>query len=276
MKRVCAVLLVIAMMLAYGTNVLAEVSPDLVCYTIAQNLPDNFEGNETFSAESHYDSESKNIVLEITSKKNDHTFFDAKRAIDDIQPFYDMLLDLNVYSTCKEIMDSYSVEGVDIYFLAYSIDGALEYIEINGKNMTAEFLRLAGTLDVNSTKTPQDIIDAYVEQEKPNSILALGQYQQGEHELLILARVKNMLPYDSLMESDDIDSIIAYNIQLSKDMRDELDSIGETDIMAFSVLYTYDETCVNVAVDGFDATEIYRESAKDWIDISDYGYLTRY
>lgn len=274
MKRYLAMLLIVAVALMCAPVAFGEVSADAVCQELARKLPVNFEGNETFSAESHYDASNRILVLELTSKKNDHAFFEGKRAIDDIQPLYDMLANLNVYSVCKEIMDEYSVEGVDIYFLAYSIDGVLEYIEINGKNLTDEFLILAETLMSSTPQTPQEIVDALVEVEKPNCIMTVGEYQEGTN-VLILARALNFLSYDALMATENIEEIIEHNIQLSCEMRDALADIGETGIQAISVLYTFDETPVNVAIDGTDMTDTYREVAGNWITISQTGHLVK-
>lgn len=262
MKRVLA--LVLTLMLLVPSIALADARTVEVCFEIAAQFDASFDGSNSLSAKaSFYDSSLNAIVLRISSN-HDHEFYNNKRLIGDIQPLYDMFADFNAYQFCKQNMDKYSISDVDVYLLLYSSDDVLEYIEVNGRNIT----NLVSTMVVSDDKTPDTIMNAFIEQYNTDDILAFGEYIP-EKKISFFARAfKSTINYDLIMSANNIDEIIALNIQISKDLKDALVNIGEDEIQAYSALYTYDGRCVNVAVDGIDRTEDYGEIVEGWVKLT--------
>ena len=135
MKRV--VCLVCLFALLFVTTAYGDPSKQDVCDAIATQMGESFDSSSSFAVESYYDSTLDSIFLKLTAKDQDHAFYEEKRASNDIQPLYDMLARLNVYFVAQANFQKYSISGVDMYFVLYSNDGILEYLEVNGRNISS-------------------------------------------------------------------------------------------------------------------------------------------
>ena len=139
MKRVLACFLSIFLLsVAVCGNVLAATTND-VCNEIVRQFQESFKESSTFGAKPCFDESLNAILMKITAKHQDAAFFNQKRAENDMDAFYDMLAGLNVYRSAKANLTRFNINGIDIYVLFYSSDGVLQYLEINGNNMTEVF-----------------------------------------------------------------------------------------------------------------------------------------
>ena len=261
MKRVMCILLVLSMLIA---GVAMAASEQSVCSEIAKQMQDSFTESSPFNATAEYDADKRIIQLTLTAKAQDHAFYEEKRKDNDMQPLYDMLANLNVYKTCKSNMDRYSVTGVDIYLILYSSDGVVEYVEINGRNIS-ELLLETSTVETQSPKTPEDILNRLIELNNTQYVLAFGDVQ-GEMCFLAMAS-KLPLDYDAFMQTDTT-KVVSSTINLSKRIAQELEGIGATGLTAIAAFYTYNGKCICVAFDGVDVTDQYREICEDWVNLT--------
>ena len=142
MKRYVCVILVLALLVVGGACAAGKDRPyseTSVAIEIARQFQASFDDVTSFDAESWYDNNLDAIILKLTTINQDHSFYEAKRADNDIASFYAILSGLNVYSITVQNLKDYNINEMDVYVLSYSSDGVLEYLEVNGNDLT-EFM----------------------------------------------------------------------------------------------------------------------------------------
>ena len=266
MRRILSIVLVV--ILLFASAAYAESLKGAVCNEIASQFKGSFDDSSSFSAESSYDKQLDAIWLNLTAKEQNHAFYEEKRASADIQPLYDMLANLKVYQIAKTNFDKYSITDVDVYVTLYSSDGILEYLEVNGRNISSclSFLPSDGT-QAKTLDTVESILNAQIEKSNQyeSTFGAYTTFGETSDSTVFFGRRSDLrLTYDAFMQLD-LTDVIQTTIDASKEMYSQLCDIGKDNLNVFSVFYTYEYNCVCVALNGVDVTNLYKEAMESVI-----------
>lgn len=252
MKRILVVVLTI--ILGCSPVAFGEATKAMVCAEIARQFEESLNESENLEAIVNYDTSLDAIILHVTFKSN-HSTFERMRADNAIDTLYDMLLELKVYSKAASYLSQYGFSGTDVYLFFYSADGNIEYIEINGRNIT-ELFESRDETDVCIRGAIQEFEEGfYGETSNIAPIVDVkGIYGYFAYSIFISFTYTDMTEKSLKKDEGLWDAMLRDSLNQYVEFQGILDRIGIVDTPVWFAWFDKDGNCIHVVCDEKDAT----------------------
>ena len=137
MKKILCALLALLLLAATGLGLAERTAQQIEgAEAIADLLASNYGSVEDFIAQSWYDRGMDAIVLTVGMAGYTGDDFAQMRAAGPMDEFYTIFIENDPHEIILMALDLYEVGDMDFYFMVTSEDGVIQYLAVNGNNLT--------------------------------------------------------------------------------------------------------------------------------------------